>query len=120
MILALFVSLCGCSDFGLTNYLGGTFEDTEKSNFQRAQEIKKEIEAIPQISNCTVVISGHTALMGLVTKQNDQEEKERLKKEAAKRTRQTDQGITSTAITCNPEIIQMIEAMAKGQNTEEE
>lgn len=77
----------------------------------RAKMLKDVLMKIEGISDAKVVITGHTALIGIVVNTDDTEELARVKKEAGKIAKQTDSGIYHTAITSNQEIIDMIEEM---------
>lgn len=123
--LWLLVAMTGCASQGkeLENNLNqiriayGEDGTSIRSFASRAKELKKALKAIEGVEDANVVITGHTALIGLVMNEEDNEEKSRAKQEAAKIAKQIDSGIYHTAITANQEIIDMIGEMEKERDS---
>ncbi len=118
-IIALSILLSGCSSQGqeLENNFNnlriayGNDFNSHMSNGERAELIKENIMVINGIDDASVVVTGHTALIGLDISFDNREEIDRIKKEAAKCARSSDRGITNTAVTNNSEILDMIRDM---------
>lgn len=122
-IICFLILLCGCSvqKEGMQNNLSATrlAEDTivnDKSEEERAQIIKENILKVEKLKGASVVIQGHTALIGLRIEENNAKEIERIKKEASRLAKEADTAIESTAITSNEEIASMIEEMEREQD----
>lgn len=121
-VLVLFFS-SGCSsaenlenNFNQLNVLGNTAE-SPYSNQERADRIKTEILKINGITAAHVVVTNHTALIGLQMEYDTFAEVSRLKKEASKRAKETDSEIKNTSITNNEEIFAMIGELEEKKNT---
>lgn len=123
-IFAFFVLLTGCSNTSrLQNNLNNSIvlaADTMSTpKFQRETAIINRILTIEGVDSADVVISGHTALIGLSIAYEDKEEIDRIKKEASRLTKLTDPHIFNTAVTANGEICQMIKDLKEKRQGDE-
>lgn len=118
ILICLMLLLAGCSGkTKLENNLNqirialGDDGTAPQSFSNRARALKEALKEMEGIKSANVVITGHTALIGLRVEEEDLEEISRMKKEAARIAKEKDQGIYHTAITTNEEIVMMIEEM---------
>lgn len=86
----------------------------EKSPEERAVAIKRRIYQIDEVTGCSVVVEGHTAIIGLRLEENmEQNHMSRVKKEADSAAKEADEYIESTSITMNTHIVSLIEDMER-------
>lgn len=84
---------------------------TDKTEFERAKELKDKIEKLEGIDDVSVYITGRTALIGLVIDNDFKDKAAIIKDETSRLTKKMDREIENTAITSNPEIKKMIDNM---------
>ncbi len=83
----------------------------EKTFEERAQSIKTLLYQIKGISGSSVIVEGHTAIIGLRLEQGMENDATRISREADNAARQADQYINNTSITTNQKIVSLIEEM---------
>lgn len=111
-IVSLSISGCQPSNI-IQNNIGGAVYSlpSNKSNSERAEYIKNEILQIEGVTDAAVAITGKSALIGIKTSFENNEEIDRLKSESIIIARNADNLIMSTAITANDEIFEMIKQL---------
>lgn len=89
------------------------------SNSERAKKLSRAIAGIKGIDNATVVISGHTAIVGIEHIGHlDDMLLMKMKKEVDDLAKATDKGIRNVAVTATPELVKRVANMTSSETSE--
>lgn len=92
----------------------GAMELGDKTPQERAEAIKQRLYRLEKIKGCSVVVEGHTAIIGLRTERDlEQNQISAVKRSAAEAAKGADCLIDSTSVTANPYIVSLIEEMER-------
>lgn len=120
LILLIFslIYLLGCNETTeLKNNLSsmgsalGVEVKAESNNDYKVTTIKNAVSNFEGVIDCSVVLSGKTALLGIKTNYKESEKISELKKNIIIKVREIDDSIINTAISTNEEIFLMIKEL---------
>ena len=97
------------------HFVKATAEMGDKTPEERASAIKKRLYQMEEITGCGVIVEGHTAIIGLRLKKENQEQNKisSVRKRVDAAAREADRYIESTSVTTNTYIVSMIEDMER-------
>ncbi len=122
MVLSCFLAIfvcCGCSLAVTENNLlkARTAKAEEikngKSMAERAADVKEKIGRIDGVTGSAVVIEGHTAIIGLRTKDLQKKEQKQLTNDVQAATVQADDTLYFVSVTMDENIVSQIEKEEK-------
>lgn len=92
----------------------GAMEIGDKTPQERAEQIKRRLYRLEKITGCSVVVEGHTAIIGLrLEKDLEQNQISAVKRSASEAAKGAECMIESTSVTTNPYIVTLIEEMER-------
>ena len=80
---------------------------------ERAQQIQRALMEVPGVADSAVVVAGHTAIIGLRTKETGTS-LGRLIQEAERAARNADENLQMVSVTANDSIVDRMEETAEG------
>ncbi len=131
LTVSAIVLCCGCSASGkLTNKIplpsesqssANAYEESVASADKRAEDIADIIKEMPEIEHCSVVITGSTAIIGIVV-YDDPTDKELidLRKSIEKKVLAFDREINHVAVSAAPELYEKITNIKNDKKPAEE
>lgn len=119
-VILFFVMLfSGCRMEMAENHMGGIFaNETEQSQAQRAEAVKEELYKIEGITGSAVVIEGHTAIIGLRTKEMGKKQAKLLIAQVEQVVKNTKVDIQNVSVTTKESIVTLIEKEEKERSRE--
>jgi len=95
---------------------GSTTGNTTGNDTQRAAKIERQLESMNGVNDCTVLVNGNTALIGLKNIRSNAGNISGLRSSIERRVRQADPSITNVRITNSPDVLSRMGRMGKAGN----
>ena len=108
VVFPLCFLLCGCAGQQTAASLSAVTENPK----ERAQQIQKALMEVPGVTDSAVVVAGHTAIIGLRTKETGTA-LGRLIQEAETAARGADKHLQMVSVTANEAIVERMEQSAE-------
>ena len=109
VVFLLLFLFCGCAGQQTATSLAAVTESPK----ERAQQIQKALMEVPGVADSAVVVAGHTAIIGLRTKETGTS-LGRLIQEAERAARNADENLQMVSVTANDAIVDRMEETAEG------